>query len=435
MSWEEFARNMTDLENAREKPEALSDLLVLDVSYGSFAGLFASSLLSELGAKVIRVEPPEGDIARKMSPYGMMVEDTGLAYLVEGRNKYHITLNLEHSRGREIFEEMASKADVVIETFPTGKLDALDLGWDKLKSLNGRLILCSIKTFGEKGYLAEEKQTPDALDYDTVDQARSGFAWTVGIPEEYDEFPEHTRVPTKMGNWMAHYAGGAMAAFAVMSALLFREITGEGQHIDISPAEALMALNNYALHYYHLTKTVIGRVANFEPAAYAYNYFQAKDGMVFIAGYADPNWKALCEIIGRPDLVEKYPTLADRTNPQNFIPMTREIEKFTKNYTRDEILKIWLDYKGPGVTVAGEVLRPKETLDFEHWYERKALVRFSDKDYGEFLVQGLCAKMSETPPRLKWLCRPVGADNVLIYKELLGYDHEYLAKLKKDGIL
>ncbi len=435
MSWEEFARNMTDLENAREKPEALSDLLVLDVSYGSFAGLFASSLLSELGAKVIRVEPPEGDIARKMSPYGMMVEDTGLAYLVEGRNKYHITLNLEHSRGREIFEEMASKADVVIETFPTGKLDALDLGWDKLKSLNGRLILCSIKTFGEKGYLAEEKQTPDALDYDTVDQARSGFAWTVGIPEEYDEFPEHTRVPTKMGNWMAHYAGGAMAAFAVMSALLFREITGEGQHIDISPAEALMALNNYALHYYHLTKTVIGRVANFEPAAYAYNYFQAKDGMVFIAGYADPNWKALCEIIGRPDLVEKYPTLADRTNPQNFIPMTREIEKFTKNYTRDEILKIWLDYKGPGVTVAGEVLRPKETLDFEHWYERKALVRFSDKDYGEFLVQGLCAKMSETPPRLKWLCRPVGADNVLIYKELLGYDYEYLAKLKKDGIL
>ncbi|NPA15260.1 MAG: CoA transferase, partial [Deferribacteres bacterium] len=409
MSWEEFARNMTDLENAREKPEALSDLLVLDVSYGSFAGLFASSLLSELGAKVIRVEPPEGDIARKMSPYGMMVKDTGLAYLVEGRNKYHITLNLEHSRGREIFEEMASKADVVIETFPTGKLDALDLGWDKLKSLNGRLILCSIKTFGEKGYLAEEKQTPDALDYDTVDQARSGFAWTVGIPEEYDEFPEHTRVPTKMGNWMAHYAGGAMAAFAVMSALLFREITGEGQHIDISPAEALMALNNYALHYYHLTKTVIGRVANFEPAAYAYNYFQAKDGMVFIAGYADPNWKALCEIIGRPDLVEKYPTLADRTNPQNFIPMTREIEKFTKNYTRDEILKIWLDYKGSGVTVAGEVLRPKETLDFEHWYERKALVRFSDKDYGEFLVQGLCAKMSETPPRLKWLCRPVGA--------------------------
>ncbi len=435
MSWEEVAKQITDPNKAKEKPEALSDLVVLDISYGSFAGLFASSLLSEFGAKVIRVEPPEGDIARKFAPYGLFVKDTSIAYLVEGRNKYHITLNLEHSRGREIFEEMVAKADVVIETFPTGKLEELDLSWDKLKEINKRLILCSIKTFGEKGYLAEERKVPETLDYDVVDQARSGFAWTVGIPEEYEEFPEHTRVPTKMGNWMAHYAGGAMAAFSIMSALLFRDIMGEGQHIDISPAEALMALNNYALHYYHLTKVIIGRVANFEPAAYAYNYFQAKDGMVFIAGYADPNWKALCEIINRPDLVEKYPTLKDRTNPKNFIPMTTEIEKFTKKYTREEILKIWLDYKGPGVTVAGEVLRPKETLNFKHWYERKALVKFNDKDYGQFLVQGLPAKMSETPPRLKWLCRPVGADNILIYKELLGYDQEYLSKLREEGII
>ena len=324
---------------------------------------------------------------------------------------------------------------MLIETFPTGKLQSLDLGWEKLRGLNPRLIMCSIKTFGESGFLADEKKTPDTLDYDVVDQARSGFAWTVGIPEEYDEFPEHTRVPTRMGNWMAHYAGGAMAAFAIMSALIFRDMTGEGQHLDVSPAEALMALNNYALHYYHLTGTIIGRVANFEPAAYAYNYFQAKDGMVFIAGYADPNWKALCSIIGREDLVEKYPTLRDRTNPKNFIPMTREIEKFTKQHTRAEIVKIWLNYKGPGVTVAGEILKPKETIEFNHWYERGALLRFKDKDYGEVLVQGLPAKMTETPPRLKWLCRPVGADNLLIYKEFLGYDQQYIEKLKEEGII
>ena len=435
MAWEEVARSLTDLDKNREKPEALGDILVLDVSYGSFAGLFTTSLLSEMGAFVVRIEPPEGDIARKMAPYGLKVGDSSIAYLVEGRNKYHITLNIEHSKGREIFEELVAKVDVVVETFPTGKLDALDLGWEKLKGINPRLVLCSIKTYGEKGYLADEKQTPDTLDYDTVDQARSGFAWTVGIPEDYDEFPEHTRVPTKMGNWMAHYAGGAMAALAVMGALLFREVSGEGQHIDISPAEALVALNNYALHYYHLTGKVIGRVANFEPAAYAYNYFQAKDGMVFIAGYADPNWKALCDIIGRPDLVEKYPSLKDRTNPKNFIPMTQEIEKFTKQHTREEIQKIWQNYKGPGVTVAGEVLKPKETLEFDHWYERKALIKVKDKHYGELLVQGLPAKMSGTPPRLKWLCRPVGADNEFIYRQMLGYDQTYLERLRKEGVI
>ena len=435
MDWKEFAEKITSPDTAYEKPEALKDLWVLDASYGSFAGLFASSLLAELGARVVRIEPPEGDIARQFSPKGMKVKDTGLAYIVEGRNKYHITLNLETAKGREIFEELIKKADILIETFPSGKLKELDLHWERLSEINPSLIMCSIKTFGEEGYAPEEGLATGKLDYDTVDQAMSGFAWCVGIPEDYTDFPEHTRVPTRMGNWMAHYAGGVMAAFAIMAAVIYREMSGEGQHIDISPAEALMAMNNYALHFYHLTKEVIGRVANFEPAAYAYNYFQAKDGLVFIAGYADPNWKALCSIINRPDLVEKYPTVRDRTKRENFIPMTKEIEKFTKQYTREEIAKIWLQYKGPGVTVAGEVLKPKETLKFDHWFKRKALVEFEDKDYGKLLVQGLVAKMSETPPRLKWLCRPVGADNVLIYNLLLGYPESYLKKLKEEGVV
>lgn len=435
MDWKGFAKELTDPSKARDKPEALSELVVVDLSYGSFAGLFASSLLAEFGAFVIRVEPPGGDVAREMTPYGLKIGDTGLAYIVEGRNKYHITCDIEKPEGKGIFIELVKKADVLIETFPSGKLEKLGLGWSSLKLENPRLIMCSIKTYGEKGKYCEDGVIPEAVGTDVIDQARSGFVWTVGIPEEYDEFPEHTRVPTRMGNWMAHYAGGAIASFAIMSALMYRELTGEGQHLDISPAEALMAMNNYAIQCYHLTGRIIGRVANFEPAAYAYNYFQAKDGLVFIAGYADPNWKALCSIIGRPDLVEKYPTLKDRTNPDNFIPMTREVEKFLKNYTREEIVKIWLSYDGPGVTVAGEVLKPKETLGIGHWYERGALLKFKDKDYGEVLVQGLPAKMSETPPRLKWLCRPVGADNEFIYLSLLGLRREELKKLQEKGVV
>ncbi len=435
MDWREFSHEITDPYKSKLKPEALSDLTVIDVSYGSFAGLFASSLLSELGAKVIRVEPPEGDIAREMTPYGIKLNDTGLAYIVEGRNKYHITLNLEKAKGREIFLKLIEKADILIETFPTGRMDKLGLGWNKLKEVNSRLIMCSIKTFGESGYLVDEGKVPEAIGTDVVDQARSGFTWCVGIPEEYDEFPEHTRVPTRMGNWMAHYAGGAMAAFAIMCAILYRESSGEGQKIDISPSEALMAMNNYALQCYHLLGRIIGRVANFEPAAYAYNYFRAKDGLVFIAGYADPNWKALCTIINRPDLVEKYPTIKDRTNPANFIPMTREIESVLMNYTREEVVKLWLSYDGPGVTVAGEVLKPTETLKFNHWYERGALVKVKDKDYGEILIQGLPAKMSKTPPRLKWVCRRPGEDNEYIYLTMLGIPKKELEKLKERNII
>jgi CoA:oxalate CoA-transferase len=85
--------------------------------------------------------------------------------------------------------------------------------------------------------------------------------------------------------------------------------------------------------------------------------------------------------------------------------------------------------------VTGEVLKPTETMRFDHWYERKALVEFEDKDYGKLLVQGLVAKMSETPPRLKWLCRPVGADNTLIYKEFLGYDQKILEQLREENVI
>ena len=219
-----------------------------------------------------------------------------------------------------------------------------------------------------------------------------------------------------------------------MAAILSRMLTGEGQYIDLSPAEALMTLNNYALQFYHLTGKVIERTGNFEPAAYAYNYFRAKDGMVFIAGYTDPNWEALCSIIGREDLVEKYKTIGDRTNPKNWIPMTREIEKFTATKTREEILNLWLSYQGPGVTVAGEVLKPIETKDYDHWYERGALMKLSS-DYGELLIQGLPAKMTETPPKLKWVCRQVGQDNPKVYLDFLGYDGDKLNELKEKNII
>ncbi len=433
--WTDFAREITDPKKAKEKPEALDGIRVLDLSYGSFSGLFASSLLAEFGAEVIRIEPPEGDIARKMSPENIKIRDTGLAYIAEARNKYHITLNLKKERGREILKEFVEKSDVLIETFSPSYMDTLGIGYNNLQRINSKLIYCAIHTHGRNGKLSEKAEKARFGDYDIISQAMSGFAYTTGIPEDYEEFPEHTRVPTRMGNWMGWYAGGAFAALSIMAALIFREFSGEGQFIDISPAEALMCLNNYALQFYHLTGRVIERSGNFEPAAFAYNYFRAKDGMVFIAGYTDPNWKALCRIIGREDLVEKYPTIKERTNPKNWIPMTREVEKFTMRHTREEILKIWLSYKGEGVTVAGEVLKPIETMQFNHWFERGALIRFKDRDYGELLVQGTPAKMSETPPRVKWICRPVGADNGYIYSRLLGIDDKNLEKLKKDGVV
>src|SRR5512141_983747 len=131
-----WAHRETNPEEVSRKPEALDGLLVLDLSHGSFAGLFASSLLAEMGAEVIRVEPPGGDLARKMTPYGMMVGDAGLGYLVEARNKFHITLDITTDKGRDLLAKLTKHADVLIDTFKPGYLDSLGLGYRHLSEAN-----------------------------------------------------------------------------------------------------------------------------------------------------------------------------------------------------------------------------------------------------------------------------------------------------------
>jgi crotonobetainyl-CoA:carnitine CoA-transferase CaiB-like acyl-CoA transferase len=103
--------------------------------------------------------------------------------------------------------------------------------------------------------------------------------------------------------------------------------------------------------------------------------------------------------------------------------------------TRDELVQIWLSYKGPGVTVAGEILKPDETVELSHWYERKSLVKMSEEPWGELLLQSTPVKMTETPPRLKWICRKVGADNELVYLDLLGFPKKKLDSLKENGVI
>ena len=194
-----FVYKITNPEDAPSKPEALEGTLVLDLSYGNYAGLFASSILAELGAEVIRIEPPEGDIARKMTPYGIMINDAGLAYLTESRNKFHITLNIETEEGRELLRKLVKKADVLIETFKPGYMDSLGVGYRQLKEINPRLIYCAIYTYGHFGEDAEKYGNQP--DYDVIDQARGLIMSVTGEPELDPDIPKEYKRPMKHGNW------------------------------------------------------------------------------------------------------------------------------------------------------------------------------------------------------------------------------------------
>jgi crotonobetainyl-CoA:carnitine CoA-transferase CaiB-like acyl-CoA transferase len=430
-SWPRYAKEITDPALAHEKPEALDDLRVLDASSGNFAALFASSILAEFGADVMRLEPPGGDVARLFSPQGVKHRGTGLAYLVEARNKRHITLNLDLPAGRELFARLARHVDVVIESAKPGQMDAWGVGYRQLSAANPRLIYLGFSTHGQFG----PRAASPIPDYDITNQALSGTPYTTGEPA--GEGTPESSVPTKQGNWIAWYIGGGWGAFAAMTAVIWRAASGQGQFIDCSPAEAEMRFTDYDVHWYHAARRTRERLGALNVSVFPYTLIKTKDSYSFIAGFSDLNWTGLTNIIQRPDLKERFPTTKARIGESKLLH--RELEGWAAGLTSQEVLDRVQDYvankRGPGTVASARLNRPSDTLAETHWWERGVFERIEDPDYGELLLQAPPWKMSRTPPRIKWACRPVGADNEMVYLKYLGLGRERLRTLKAEGVL
>jgi crotonobetainyl-CoA:carnitine CoA-transferase CaiB-like acyl-CoA transferase len=213
--WADWIKERDDPRTAFSKPEALDDITVLDLSYKNFAGCYCSSLLAEFGAEVVRIEPPEGDFIRTCTPYGLQYQGEGLNYLTEGRNKFHITLDLEKPEAREILKGFVAQADVLIETYLPGVMDSWGCGYEELKKINPRLIFASITPFGQFGPKSQSRQP----DYDNVTQARSGIQYDTGevMPEgkSCEEYP--WAVSTKTGPWIGWVEPGTFMSAGILA--------------------------------------------------------------------------------------------------------------------------------------------------------------------------------------------------------------------------
>lgn len=431
LTWEDWIKQADDPRDAFAKPEALDDLVVLDVSRESVAGMVCSAFLAELGAEVLKTEPPGGDPARLWGPPDFMHRGEGLAYLAEGRNKYYITLSLEEESGREIFRHLARRADVVIEAELPGRMDAWEIGYRQLSAENTRLVYVAISAQGQFGPRAHE----GVQEHDLTSQATSGLTFITGEPPTGDACP--AAVPTKAGPWLAGYAGGAWAAFATLAALHHRHLTGQGQMVDVTPAEGLMRYLEYTLLWYHVDRRIRERIGYYDLAVFPYTFVRVKDGWAFIAAYTDPNFQALCRIMGRPELAEdeRFSAVWQRVQAENEEALRREIEAWSARYTSDEILEKVMADPGPGVVVFGRVEMPTEVLSRENWWARGCFQRLDDPFYGPLTLQMPVWRMTETPPRIRWACRPVGYHNGYVYQKYLGLGPGRLDDLKKRGVL
>ncbi|GMT43754.1 MAG: CoA transferase [bacterium] len=397
MDWREWAKkNDAERDN---KPEALSDLFVLDMSYANLSGSFAAATLAEYGATVLKIEPSSGDPARNFTPDALTAGGVGLSYLSEARNKHSIRLDLASGSDIDYLKSLMSHADVVIETSKPGWLYEKGLSYFQAREVNKRLVWCSIYTYGQYGPLASCGQE----DSDIVDQAISGMMYINGEMEDKND-PKDYQVPTKFGNQMAWYTGGAWASFGIMTALHYRSSTGIGQMIDISPAEGFGRISNASASYHFCTGETLERLGSHDASVFPYTYFPAKDCTAFIAAFSDINWKKFCYVMKREDLTGL--STHDRLQSENMQILWKEISKWTENLTYDEILKEIkkADEKGiPGVIVPAKVLTPIETFNDNNSWERDILRRVDLHDGSYTILANQAVHATETPPRIKWV--------------------------------
>lgn len=421
-----------------DKPENLARVRVLDCSTNMMIGHWASSMLAEQGADVIQVEPPGGDPARKLTPFGRKEymfrdkergEEVGGLFLHEMRNKKSITLNLETEKGRDILKRLVRHVDVLIENAPPGKFDSLGIGYRQLSEINPRLVYVWV---GQRGQWGPAKDRPGELD--PTAQAACGFVAGTGTPKEMGGRP------TRSAMWVCDYVGGTCAAMGALVALIYRDlVSGKGQFVEATGAEGIMRILDYTWVWYSMDGSIRPRYGNWDLAINIYSVNPAKDGYQMIGGGHDRLWFRIWKTVGkdRPE-VEKMivddPNLAvvtDRLTHAANVKACTLLSEWMKDKTRAEAEKALLEEQ----VASGAVTTIDEVAEYPHFKYRGHVDVINDRLYGEILYGTSPLLQHRCPARLRWLGRPVGYDNQTVYKLLLGLSRNDLKALQQEGII
>ncbi len=449
---EEFGKWCEDnlrFEYAWSKPEALQGVRVLEVGLWRLSHMFAASLLAELGAEVIKVEPPEGDPLRKLTPFGReeyMLEDQytgekcGLEFIHEMRNKYSITLNLETEEGRELYKKLAKTVDIIFEGYPPGWTDEMGIGYRQLSEINPRLIYVWIGQVGQWGPWKDRVSKFGQWMLEPFGQCACSFVHNTGYPP--DLMPRGKGGdPTRSGVWLADYVAGEQAAVNALAALYWRdEVSGEGQFIEVTAAEAMMDILDFDITWYGFNASIKARTGSWDPNLNQYAWNPCKDGYMMIGGQTDRLWYRICMCIERDfpqfgRLITEDPLLkemAARNALEALVKTYTLTSRWLRDINRIEAEQKLLEYD----IAAGPLLYIDETCEFPHFKYRPWIYTIEDEHYGTILyATPPNAFQMRTPARVKWLGRPLGKDNEEIFMKRLGIDQIKLRELKEKGVV
>ena len=398
---------------------ALENLTVLDLTR-VLAGPFCTMMLADMGANVIKIEiPGGGDDTRAYPPFrnNRKGEKESIYFANINRNKSGITLNLKSEDGKAIFRELVKKADIVVENYRPGVMDKLGLGYDELKKINPRLIYGSASGFGNTG---PYRLRPG---YDILAQAMGGMMAITGVPGG---------PPTRVGSAIGDILGGLHLAIGLLAAVNARNLTGEGQRVDISLMDSVIAATENTGVKYIESGKIPPRMGNRYAAVSPYDAFRVKDGVIIIAAGNQHLYEKLCtEILHRPDMITdaRFTDMSGRLEYQDDIK--KVIEETLKDETMDHAVELLLAKGIP----AGPIYDISQIMADPQTKEREMFIEMEHPTLGNITVNGCAIKLGDTPASVRTPAPALGQDNAKILGELLGMSDKEISDYQSRGAL
>lgn len=394
----------------------LSNLRIVEIG-SMIAGPVACTLLADLGAEVIKVEPPgTGDTLRHIGPF---VDDESLTWNVEGRNKKSVTIDLRHADGQKLFKRLIENADAVVENFRPGTLRKWGLDYEQLAEINPRLIMLSISGFGQTGPYAERAA------YDRIALAFGGVMHLTGFPD---------RPPVRFGVSIADYQSAVFGAFSIMTALYYRDAGGKGvgQHIDLALYESVFRFTDALTTTYDKLGAVRQRQGNIAGSAAPGEHFETSDGRFLILTISNNAMFArLCHAMGRDDLLadERFKTHDSRW--RNIHDINSIVAAWVKSNDVD-VVRSTLNAAGIAFSLTYSI---EDIMSDPHYAARGNIVSVPHPRLGPLKMQGVMPRFSGVPSPDISAAPALGEHTAQVLRDLLGIDDDALKTLSSTGVI
>jgi crotonobetainyl-CoA:carnitine CoA-transferase CaiB-like acyl-CoA transferase len=399
----------------RSGNKPLEGVRVIDAG-NMVAAPFATVLLADFGADVIKIEHPKyGDGQRKLEP---ILNGIPLWWKSVSRNKRCITLDLGKPEGGEIFKQLIKGKDVIVENYRPGTFERWGLGYDVIRAIDVRLILLRISGFGQTG------PYNNRAGFGRVAEAMSGLTNLIGEPDG---------PPMSPGYPLGDLIAGIFGALSIMMALYHRDLRGgEGQVIDLALYEAVFRFLDFDPIQYDQMQTVHTRTGNRVAYVAPSSMFKTKDGKYLTLAASTQNvWLRLAEAIGRKELTTDPKFIDNPARVENSVEINGIVGEWIERHTRQEVIEQFDKF---GVAYSA-VFDMEDAFRDVQYRAREAMVRVPDADLGEAIVQNVVPKFSRTPGSVDFLGPKMGEHNEEIYCGELGLSEERLEELRAAGII